>query len=210
MPNLLGVLLIHLFKSIYFWVDSMYLQQIVEIFYISLITVYIIFITTFIYITAKGKREIATDGGSKNHGGIEKSEKIWLGALFIIAVIGNIIFLSPIIPSIQYNLYTSEEPVKTIEIIIEDHEFILPENPIKLPLGEPIEFKVYSNDLTYGFGVFREDGTMVFQMQVVPGYENRIVWIFDEPGVYTIRSTEYSGPEHPYMVLYDVIVVGGD
>ena len=187
----------------------MYLQQLVEIFYIGLITVYTVFIVSFIYITSKGKAEIKTDGGKKPHNGMERSEKIWLGVLFTIAVIGNIIFLSPLLPSMQYQAYLDKEPVKTIVITMEDHQFILPENPIEIPLGEPVEFKVYSNDLTYGFGVFRKDGTMVFQMQVVPGYENRIVWVFDEPGVYTIRSTEYSGPEHPYMVLYDVIVVGG-
>ena len=188
----------------------MYLQQLVEIFYIGLITVYTIFIVSFIYITSKGKAEVKTDGGKKPHTGMERSEKIWLGVLFTIAVIGNIIFLSPLMPSMQYQAYLDKEPVKTVVITMENHEFILPENPIKIPLGEPVEFKVYSNDLTYGFGVFRKDGTMVFQMQVVPGYENRIVWVFDEPGVYTIRSTEYSGPEHPYMVLYDVIVVGGE
>jgi len=107
----------------------------------------------------------------------------------------------------QYNIYLDEEPVKTIVIRMEDHQFILPEEPIVIPLGEPVEFKVYSEDLTYGFGVFREDGMLVFQMQVVPGYENRLVWVFTEPGNYTIRSTEYSGPEHPYMYIEDAIVV---
>ncbi len=186
----------------------MYLQQLVEIFYISLVAVYIIFIVSFIYITSRGKANIKTDGGVE-HRGMERSEKIWLGVLFTVAIIGNIIFLSPLLPSMKYQAYLDEDPVKTIVITMEDHEFILPENPIEIPLGKPVEFKVYSNDLTYGFGVFRDDGTMVFQMQVVPGYENRIVWVFDEPGTYTIRSTEYSGPEHPYMVLYDVIVVVG-
>ncbi|OQY19782.1 MAG: cytochrome C oxidase subunit II, partial [Anaerolineaceae bacterium 4572_32.1] len=62
-------------------------------------------------------------------------------------------------------------------------------------------------DVTYGFGVFRPDGTMVFQMQVVPGYENRILWKFDAPGTYDVRSTEYSGPRHPEMFIEDAIRV---
>ena len=187
----------------------MYLQHIVEIFYITLISIYVIFIVSFIYITSRSRAKISTDGGVSRHTGMERSEKIWLGILFTVAVLGNIIFLSPILPSMKYQAYLDEAPVKTVVINIEDHQFILPENPIRIPLGKPVEFKVYSNDLTYGFGVFRKDGTLVFQMQVVPHYENRIVWVFDEPGVYTIRSTEYSGPEHPKMVLYDVIVVEG-
>ena len=52
----------------------------------------------------------------------------------------------------------------------------------------------HRRDLTYGFGLFRPDNSMVFQMQVVPGHRNDILWQFDRPGVYTIRSTEYSGP----------------
>jgi hypothetical protein len=64
-----------------------------------------------------------------------------------------------------------------------------------------------SKDVTYGLGVFRTDGSMVFQMQVLPGYENSMVWEFDAPGSYDIRSTEYSGPEHPHMFVEDAIRV---
>jgi cytochrome c oxidase subunit 2 len=48
---------------------------------------------------------------------------------------------------------------------------------------------------------------MVFQMQVIPGYENRLVWKFDAPGTYDVRSTEYSGPRHSEMFLKDAIRV---
>lgn len=36
-------------------------------------------------------------------------------------------------------------------------------------------------------------------MQVLPGHENRILWKFDAPGSYDVRSTEYSGPRHSDM-----------
>ncbi len=182
----------------------MEVQWAVEMFYYSLITTYTIVILLFIYKTRKPPK-ISTDGGV--HKGMDRREKIWMYSLITVAIIGNIIFFSPLIPSMQYNIYLDEEPVKTIVIRMENHSFILPEEPIVIPLGEPVEFKVYSEDLTYGFGVFREDGMLVFQMQVVPGYENRLVWVFTEPGNYTIRSTEYSGPEHPYMYIEDAIVV---
>jgi len=183
-------------------------QIAVELFYYSLIATYTLVIILFIYKTRK-PGSIATDGG--RHKGMDRREKIWMYSLIAVAILGNIIFFSPLLPSMQYNLYLDREPVKTVVIYMEDHKFILPENPIRIPLGEPVEFKVYSNDLTYGFGVFREDGMLIFQMQVVPSYENRIVWVFNEPGFYTIRSTEYSGPEHPYMYIENAILVeGGD
>ena len=61
--------------------------------------------------------------------------------------------------------------------------------------SEPI-----TTDLTYGFGVFRRDHSMVFQMQVVPWNDhNTIKWTVPENGDYTIRSTEYSGPKGAQM-----------
>lgn len=98
-------------------------------------------------------------------------------------------------------------PKKEIAINISDYNFQLPENPVELKVNEPVKFKVFSQDVTYGFGVFRSDGTLVFQMQVLPGYTNEILWIFQKDGKYTIRSTEYSGPENWKMVLKDAIVV---
>ncbi len=48
---------------------------------------------------------------------------------------------------------------------------------------------------------------MLFQMQVVPGHRNDIMWEFLQPGIYTIRSTEYSGPKGAQMILNDVVEV---
>ena len=78
---------------------------------------------------------------------------------------------------------------------------------LEVKAGEFVKFVATSGDVTYGFGVFRPDGTMVFQMQVIPGHKNDVIWQFHKPGLYTIRSTEYSGPAGIAMVLPDVIEV---
>ena len=86
----------------------------------------------------------------------------------------------------------------------------MPQQPITVPVGKVVEFVVVSHDVTYGFGVFRRDGTMVFQMQVVPEpYKNTLMWIFDQPGFYDVRSTEYSGPQNPLMYVQNAIQVEG-
>lgn len=92
-------------------------------------------------------------------------------------------------------------------ISVENHEFILPSEKLLIKTGEKALFEVTSADLTYGFGLFRQDNSMVFQMQVVPGHRNDILWQFDKPGVYTIRSTEYSGPKGAQMVVKDAVIV---
>ncbi len=92
-------------------------------------------------------------------------------------------------------------------ITVENHEFILPSEKLMIKAGEKALFEVSSKDLTSGFGLFRQDNSMLFQMQVVPGHRNDILWQFDKPGIYTIRSTEYSGPKGAQMILKDVVEV---
>ncbi|MCX7955027.1 MAG: hypothetical protein N3A01_07555 [Bacteroidales bacterium] len=79
--------------------------------------------------------------------------------------------------------------------------------PIKLKINEPVLFDVYSNDLTYGFGLFRKNHTLVFQMQVLPLYHNEIVWVFNEKGNFDLRSTEYAGPKCIGMHTIDFITI---
>jgi len=82
---------------------------------------------------------------------------------------------------------------KTFEISIRDHEFILPSDTLFINKGDLALFNVTSDDLTYGFGLFRQDNSMLFQMQVLPGHKNDILWKFEKPEILSIRSTEYSG-----------------
>jgi cytochrome c oxidase subunit II len=101
------------------------------------------------------------------------------------------------------------KPDKVFTIIIEDHQFKLPSEKLVINCHDKVLFDVKSNDLTYGFGLFRQDHTMVTQMQVVPGHRNDLLWQFDKPGIYTIRSTEYSGPKGVFMIVKDAVEVVG-
>jgi cytochrome c oxidase subunit 2 len=96
---------------------------------------------------------------------------------------------------------------KTFAINIVDHKFVLPPEKMVIKNGDIVRFNVTSDDLTYGFGLFRNDNSMLFQMQVLPGYVNDILWHFDRPGLYTIRSTEYSGPKGMGMIEKDAVEV---
>jgi cytochrome c oxidase subunit 2 len=114
------------------------------------------------------------------------------------------------IPWTKVDLNRSDyKPDKTFAITVENHQFRLPANKLSVGIGDLVLFDVTSNDLTYGFGLFRQDHSMVFQMQVVPGHRNDILWRFEKPGIYSIRSTEYSGPKGTDMILENAIEVGG-
>lgn len=98
-------------------------------------------------------------------------------------------------------------PDKVFNISVANHQFTLPAEKLSMKVNEKVLFNVTSEDLTYGFGIFRSDNSMVFQMQVIPGHKNDVLWQFAKPGIYSIRSTEYSGWKGVNMILRDVVEV---
>ena len=131
----------------------------------------------------------------------------WVGFLVVLGVSLHIA-TAHTIPWKPMDLNRAEiTPDKVFDITVENHKFTLPAEKLLINVDEKVLFNVTSNDLTYGFGVFRDDNSMVFQMQVVPGHKNDVLWQFVVPGVYTIRSTEYSGPAGIQMIEKDVVVV---
>jgi heme/copper-type cytochrome/quinol oxidase subunit 2 len=195
----------------------MIMQYVFEIFYLTLIVIIIGFILVFYTLTRKPPKDDRSKQVSNQNQGdsveqprMEKNERSWLYFLLAVVLIGNLVTLSPLIPSASYGMWTQSTPVETITIQVENYHFIMPQEPIIIPVGKVVQFIVVSRDVTYGFGVFRKDGTMVFQMQVVPEpYKNSLLWVFDEPGFYDVRSTEYSGPQNPFMFISNAIQVEG-
>lgn len=133
----------------------------------------------------------------------------FVGFLVIVGVSLHIVTYNTI-PWAPLDLHRSEmQADKTFNISIQDHRFSLPSSKLTIDCNDTVTFDVASDDLTYGFGLFRPDNSMVFQMQVVPGHTNDLLWQFGENAVYTIRSTEYSGPEGYQMVLPNAVEVTG-
>lgn len=69
-----------------------------------------------------------------------------------------------------------------------------------VPRGQTVEFVVRALDVNHGFGIYAPDGRIVTQVQAMPGYVNRLLYRFDEPGTYTIRCLEFCATGHHVMV----------
>ncbi len=133
---------------------------------------------------------------------------VWVGFLAVLGVSLHLLTYNTI-PWVKTDLHGSDDVAASYDITVGDHRWQLPETPLQVPCDELVRFSVTSTDLTYGFGLFREDNSMVAQMQVVPGHANDLLWRFESDGSYSIRSTEYSGPEGDGMVVPDAVEVTG-
>jgi cytochrome c oxidase subunit 2 len=134
----------------------------------------------------------------------------WIGCLVSVSIAFHVLTAWQV-PWVRWELQRARmTPDRDIAITVQEHQFHLPDDGIRIRQGEMVRFRVRSEDLTYGFGVFRENGGMEFQMQVVPGHDNDIVWAFSEPGLYSIRSTEYAGPHTWQMHAKHAIEVASD
>jgi len=133
----------------------------------------------------------------------------YVGVLITVGVAIHIVTFNKI-PWVEMDFKRdSIKAAQVVNIIVENHEFKLGSKKVDLVCNEYILFDVKSNDLTYGFGIFRQNNTMLTQMQVVPGSRNDLMWKFHKNGVYHLRSTEYSGPKGAHMYMKNVFEVSG-
>jgi cytochrome c oxidase subunit II len=150
---------------------------------------------------------IKVTGKGKNLGVKPAIFYTFVGFLTVLGVSLHLITYNTI-PWAEMDLHRADyKPDKTFVIKVRDHHFIMPSDKLVINVNDKVLFDVQSEDLTYGFGLFRADNSMMFQMQVVPGHRNDLLWHFDREGIYTIRSTEYSGPKGVFMILKDAVQV---
>lgn len=69
-----------------------------------------------------------------------------------------------------------------------------------VPLGTPVVFNAHTIDVTHGLGVADAAGHMLFQTQAMPGYVNKVEYVFTEPGTYRVVCLEYCGVGHHDML----------
>ncbi len=132
----------------------------------------------------------------------------WVGFLTVLGVSLHVITYNTI-PWVKDDLGGNPNVAASYDITIANHAWSIPGGKLQVPCDKLVRFSVTSGDLTYGFGIFRKDHSMITQMQVVPGHPNDLLWTFNRNGTYDIRSTEYSGPAGYHIVATDAVVVAG-
>ena len=75
--------------------------------------------------------------------------------------------------------------------------WLVPGKPLQA--GRPVEFRLTSDDVSHGFGVYTSSGRFLFQVQVMAGKTQTYVYTFKRPGTYKILCLEYCGLNHDQM-----------
>ncbi len=76
--------------------------------------------------------------------------------------------------------------------------------------GTPVEFNVTSVDVNHGFAIYGPNERIVTQTQAMPGFTNRLLYTFEEPGKYRVMCLEYCGVAHHGMVTEFEVVVADE
>jgi cytochrome c oxidase subunit 2 len=71
--------------------------------------------------------------------------------------------------------------------------------PVQVPLGQLVEFRVTSFDVNHDFAVYSPRGQLLGQVQAMPGYVNRLRLRFRTPGTYPVLCLELCGMGHHRM-----------
>ena len=74
------------------------------------------------------------------------------------------------------------------------------QNSITVPANKQIEFIVTSADVNHNFAIYNDKGVLLTQVQAMPGYNNKLQYMFTEKGEYSLLCLEYCGVAHGFMM----------
>lgn len=115
----------------------------------------------------------------------------WLVFLIalLVGVVGTSLFFLPFSGSAE----------KRVSIDVTAGQFFWNFSRDTVEPGTRVRFRVTSDDVNHGFGLYGPDGVMVAQVQAMPDYTNKLDVTFKKEGVYTIACLEYCGLQHHKM-----------
>ena len=118
--------------------------------------------------------------------------RYWFWALLV----GAIVTFGLTIPHFPYPSAQASNAAKHFSVVAQQYGFTVSS---VIPLGQAVVFDVTSKDVNHGFGIYGPDGSLVSQVQAMPGYTNHLPVTFTVPGHYTLRCLEYCGIAHAAM-----------
>lgn len=167
----------------------------------------------FIYIVANAGRPADADAAQKAQRRIATSRR-WLFVLLLVLFFGvSYASLHRFPIPKQHSPLTASQVVDVVgrqwswQLTREGQEAGA---TLQLVAGSPVEFRVTSVDVNHGFAIYAPDGRIAIQTQAMPGFTNKLLYTFRQPGSYKVMCLEYCGLGHAPMVAgFEVIAPAG-
>lgn len=80
----------------------------------------------------------------------------------------------------------------------------------RIVAGMPVTFNVHSGDVNHGMGVTDANNRLLFQVQAMPGYVNRVHFTFEKTGIYRVICLEFCGIGHHGMLDKITVIAGNN
>ncbi|HZO97004.1 MAG TPA: hypothetical protein VFB42_06495 [Gaiellaceae bacterium] len=123
---------------------------------------------------------------------LAEREKAWF-------VVVTAVLVALLVATIWFTPYGRSESANATVLKIRSIQFAWLIPNTRIEAGRPIEFELTSDDVNHDFAVYTMSGTLLFEVQVMPGYTTRYSYTFKRPGTYRVLCLEYCGVGHAQM-----------
>ncbi|MGH8215564.1 MAG: cytochrome oxidase [Rhodanobacteraceae bacterium] len=149
----------------------------------------------FIYVVVQASKPVDdSEGKRKTAHAAARVQAGWFALLVIIFVVGSFLTLR------HFPIPPQNQPLGVSQVVdVVGMQWSWQIKPDTVKAGTPVEFRVTSKDVNHGFAIYAPDGRIVTQVQAMPGYTNKLVYTFANPGTYVVQCLEYCGLGHAPM-----------
>lgn len=158
------------------------------------VTLFLVFLIALAFSFVYGESSRLKEYGPIQEKGYKIRKYYLIGILAVMAIVSGITLTR--LPYHAHGVAANDFKVVNVEGV----QFAWNMSEDTFEVGEPIEFRVTSSDVTHGFGLYDENLQLIAQTQAMPGYTNSVYHTFDKPGKYKILCMEYCSVGHHIMV----------
>jgi cytochrome c oxidase subunit II len=163
------------------------------------VTLFLVFLIALAFALVYGESRRLRDYEPIQKKGYKIRKYYFLGILAVMAIVSAIS-----LTRLPYHPHgASAHEFKVVDV--EGVQFAWNMSETEFIVGEPIEFRVTSTDVTHGFGLYDEEMQLIAQTQAMPDYTNSVFHTFDKPGKYKILCMEYCSTGHHIMIKEIVV-----
>jgi len=123
---------------------------------------------------------------------------------FVLLLIGFVLVPALTLRSMPYSADSAAPGTTVVDVTA--HQWYWTLSQEEVPVNRPVVFRVGSEDVNHGFGIYTEGNRLLAQVQAMPGYVNELAYQFDSVGRYKIMCLEYCGLAHHGMVAVVSVV----